>query len=105
MQQRRTGSNWMWLPDAVVAALVPSLVMWNLLGWLAEDRCLDAGGRVIGGVEKVCELQGGQVTPLSLGFTPVGWLALAGLWIGMAAAVYWSARRWMSRRGDTNSPR
>ena len=99
--QQPTGSNWMWLLDAGVASLVPTLVMWHLLGWLAEDQCLDRGGRVRGGVEAFCELPGGRLAPLSLDLTPFGGLVLAVLWLGMAAAIYWCARRWMRRMDYT----
>lgn len=81
---------------AIVCALFSSLAV---AGFLAEDRCRDAGGRV-SDVAWVCELAGGVLHPLWAGLS-LSRVTLVFLAVGVPVYLVVDAlgRRWIGGRG------
>ena len=79
-----------------IALVLASMVLFFFLRWVAEDGCLDAGGRVLRGpVDQFCEFEAGRKEPLSTHLTQTGWALVAGGWLSLAMFLYWAGRRFI----------
>jgi hypothetical protein len=86
-----------------MAAVLASVVLFNLGIQLAKDRCLDAGGRIIeAGLDRICDFGAGEMMPMNI--TPATPLAgfLAGLlWIVLILGMTWGMSRFVRGGGAT----
>ena len=80
--------------DVGISLLIPAVLAYFVLDWLATDSCLDAGGRVLRGpVDQFCEFADGRKTPLTLGFSAAHWIGVALGYSAAAAGLFWLSRR------------
>jgi hypothetical protein len=97
----RAEHRWVWLLDLAVALGVSTIAALFVWGWLADNACLDAGGRALrAGADRLCEFSGGRVEPLSVHLSAAGFAVAAGSWLMLTLTLYWSGRRFI-RRGRT----
>lgn len=90
------------LPILAIAAAASTVIV-VYLGFLAwDDRCLDAGGRVVvSGLDRVCDPGGGRTLPDRPLLTTAGWVGAAGLWLALVSALSWALGRFV-RRGKSS---
>ena len=80
--------------DVGVSLLIPAVLAYFVLDWMAADLCLDAGGRVLRGpVDQFCEYADGSKMPLTLGFSTAHWMVVALGYVAAAAGLLWLSRR------------
>ena len=82
----RSGMDYLALLVAMGVMVVPLVAALN---WIADDSCLDAGGRVLrGGADRLCQYADGRVAPAPFNMTATAWIGAAVAWVAGGVALY-----------------
>ena len=92
----RLGIDYVALLVAMAVMVIPLV---SAINWIADDSCLDAGGRVLrGGADHLCGYADGRVGPVPFTMTATAWLVAAAAWVAGGFALYRASRLIVRRR-------
>ena len=73
----------------LVAMGVMVIPLVTAINWIADDSCLDAGGRVLrSGADRLCQYADGRVGPVPFKMTGSAWIIAAVAWVAGGVALY-----------------
>ena len=82
----RSGLDHLALLVAMGVMVIPLVAAIN---WIADDSCLDAGGRVLGsGADQLCQYEDGRIGPVPFTMTGMTWIVAGATWVAGGTALY-----------------